>query len=134
MSKTQFYFRFLIEDLTLKIESLFGVRRFGQDVRQYIHRPAHFIYDIVQILPRIMNYFKQLVQHLKSVIDENDDDGEENNPHMFTEETNYIKICFGLCLRLLAVLYTWPGFDEDANRDLLNGMAVAVCLSEQNSK
>lgn len=74
-----------------------------------------------------MNYFNQLTQQLKSVIDKNDDDGEENNPDMFTEETNYIKVCFGLCLRLLAVLYTWPGFDEDTNRDLLNG--IGVCFS-----
>lgn len=126
-----FLVRFLIQDLTLKIESLFGVQKFGLDERQCIHRPSHFIYDIVQILPKIMNFFEQLANQLRAIVNNNVEGGEDAdygdiNPNMFTEETNYIKTCFGLCLRLLAVLYTWPGFTEVPNRELLTGILLEV--------
>lgn len=110
-----------MEDLTIKIESLFGVRKFTSEQQwQNIPYPADFVFDLVKILPKIMTSFHKLCGHLRAVIEQNDDDGEAMNPEMFSDDSNYVKICFGLCLRLLAALFTWPGFGDEANQVLLN--------------
>lgn len=112
--------RFLIEDVTRKVEHLIGI---GKAVDQYdcnIAHPDDFISDLLQILPKILQFFKQLSDHLNTIID-GESEAIENITQIFTDETNYIKTCFGLCMRLLSALYTWTGFEANEHQNLLCG-------------
>lgn len=118
-----------MEDLTQKVESIHGVRKFGTqtDSTEQIPFPVHFISDVVELLPKIMSYFNQVANQMKIIIDlssrtdiaDDDSDTEDYTDDLFSDEANLIKICFGLCLRLLASLYTWPGFDDNSDGNLL---------------
>lgn len=110
--------RFLIEDVTKKVERLIGI---GKSVdQQDIAYPHDFISDLLQMLPKVLQFFKQLSDHLKSIIDGESEDI-ENISQVFTDETNLIKMCFGLCMRLLSALYTWTGFEANEHQNLLCG-------------
>lgn len=122
--------RFLLEDLTQKVESIFGVRKFGNsDTCQNIAYPVEFISDVVNVLPRILKHFKEVADQLQQFINnksastdtENESESEESNEGLFGDEANLIKVCFGLCIRLLAALFTWPDYSDDANKEILNG-------------
>lgn len=122
-------FRFLLEDLTQKVESIFGVRKFGHtiDTCQSIAFPADFISDVVDLLPKILNHYNQVTKELSKIIEnasnadtDNDSEPDSFSEELFSDEANLIKVCFGLCIRLLAALFTWPEFDDDANKETLN--------------
>ena len=51
--------------------------------------------------------------------DDDDSESEAISEDLFSDEANLIKVCFGLCIRLLAALFTWPEFSDDANKDTL---------------
>lgn len=120
---TQFHsIRFLMEDLTMKVESIYGVRKFGPNCMQNMLISADFLSDTVQMMPNIMFFYTELANQLKIIIDRSQNgDIDDNLIGLFTDENNYIKICFGLCLRLLAALYTWPGFEEGNHSKILEG-------------
>lgn len=117
-----------MEDLTQKIESIFGVKKFGNaiDTCQNIAFPAEFISDVVDFLPKILCHFEMVTEQLKKIIGnstkaDNDDDSDSDSfsEDLFSDEANLIKVCFGLCIRLLAALFTWPEFSDDINKDTL---------------
>lgn len=125
--------RFLLEDLTQKIESIFGVRKFGNiiDTCQIIAFPAEFISDVVDFLPKILSHFQMVTEQLKKIIGttakaDNDDDSESEtiSEDLYSDEANLIKVCFGLCIRLLAALFTWPEFSDDANKNTLKSKLI----------
>lgn len=114
--------------MTQKVESIFGVRKFGQTIEtfQSITQPAEFISDIVNVLPKILQHFNQVVEKLKQIIKkdnstETEDDSESDGftEDLFSDEANLLKICFGLCIRLLAALFSWPEFIDDINKETL---------------
>lgn len=121
--------RFLLEDLTQKVESVFGVRKFGNaiDSCQSIAFPAEFISDVVDLLPRILSHYAQVAKQLERIVEnskltnETDDDLDSDSftDDLFSNEANLIKVCFALCIRLLAALFTWPEFSDDINKDTL---------------
>lgn len=115
-----------MEDLTFKIESIFGVHKYNSVAHYSGHLipfPENFLADLVQMLPKIFTFFNQLANQLRIIIDKataaNVDADDEDI--MFSDESNYIKCCFGLCLRLLAAQFTWPGYDDNKNKELLSG-------------
>lgn len=79
------------------------------------------------MLPKIFKFSNQLANQLKIIIDKaaaaaiNADADVTVEDIMYSDESNYIKRCFGLCLRLLAAQFTWPGYNDDANKELLSG-------------
>lgn len=116
-----------MEDLTSKMESIFGVHKYsaiGHHAGQNIPFPAPFISDLVQMLPKMFAFFNQLANRLKIIIDKAAAINADVKKIMYSEESNYIKCCFGLCLRLLAAQFTWPGYDDDANNELFKGETV----------
>lgn len=123
--------RFLMEHVIKKVESIIGIVKstYTQDELNLNHS-NDFISDLVQILPNIMTFFNQLANHLKVIVDANvanaDDTAASMNlaacEQLYTEETNYVKVCFGLCMRLLAGLYSWSAFESEENVNILQGM------------
>lgn len=111
------------------MESIFGVRKFGHsfELCQIITFPADFISDVVDLLPKIVNHFNEVTKELARIIEnssnsdiDEDSDAEGFTSDLFSDEANLIKVCFGLCIRLLAALFTWPEFSDDANKEILN--------------
>lgn len=118
-------FRFLMEDFTTKVESIHGVHRYGaaSSRDQNIVYSDAYVSDVIQLLPKIVDFHDQLVERLKSFVS---DGAEETFCDPFNDESNYIKCCFGLCVRLLATLLTWPGFSEEEHEELLSGALQAI--------
>lgn len=123
-----FVHRFLLEDLTQKVESIFGVRKFGQTMESFqtISQPAVFISDITNVLPKILEHFNQVAGELNKIIGkdkcldtEDDSEPDEITEDLFSDEANLLKVCFGLCIRLMAALFSWPEFTDDVNKDTL---------------
>lgn len=118
-------FRFLMEDFITKVESIHGVHRYGaansQD--QNIMYLDAYLSDVIQLLPKIVEFHDQLVLKLNTLVS---DGAEETFCDPFNDESNYIKCSFGLCVRLLATLFTWPGFNEDEHKELLSGALQAI--------
>lgn len=119
-----------MDDLTQKVESIFGVRKFGHSIDsscQNIAYPVEFISDVVDVLPKILNHFNQVAEQLKQITGrtnketEDDSESEGFTEDLFSDEANLIKVCFGLCIRLLAALFTWPDFSDDVNKDTFIG-------------
>lgn len=124
----QYFRRFLLEDLTQKVESIYGVRKFGQTIESFqsISQPAEFICDVINCVPKILERLNQVAEQLNQIIrkDKNldtEDDSESDvvTEDLFSDEANLLKVCFGLCIRLLAALFSWPEFTDDANKDML---------------
>lgn len=114
-----------MEHVIKKVESIIGITKLSN---QYDISDIHpdFISDLVQILPKIMTFFKQLSNHLKVIVNYGDSPTMDidNSSKLYTDETNYIKVCFGLCMRLLSGLYLWPAFEDDTHKDLLRGGCI----------
>lgn len=117
-----------MEDLTQKVESIYGVRKFGQTIESFqsITQPSEFISDVVNVLPNILEHFNQMDKQLKTItgkttIAATEDDSESDGftEDLFSDEANLIKVCFGLCIRLQAALFSWPEFTDDVNKDAL---------------
>lgn len=122
-----------MEDLTRKIESLFGVRKFGPtaEYAENIQFPKNFVSDVIMELPKIIAHFNNIANKLKEIIQSSvssqtssDDTTEQFTDDLFSEKANLVKVCFGLCLRLIAALFTWPGFEDQDNADLLKRKLV----------
>ncbi|XP_055905389.1 Fanconi anemia group D2 protein [Eupeodes corollae] len=119
-------FKFIITDIVNKLESITGVKKFSNDQQsQYMSYPIHFITDIVnQFLDPIMNNFHEISNAISTTVQRVD--GALGNADLFTDELNYLKICFGLCLRLLAALFSWSGFGDACNKKILKGALLGV--------
>lgn len=118
-----------MEDLTQKIESIFGVHKFGSisEPSQYITFPVNFLCDVIEVLPTLIKQFELITKHLKNIVnasidtDITDSDAIEFTDDLFSDEANLVKICFGLCLRLVAALFSWPGFEDEMHNSMLKG-------------
>lgn len=120
-------FRFLLEDLTQKIESIFGVHKFGSvsEIYQNISFPVNFLCDVIEVLPTLIKQFELISKHLKAIVNasidteiaDSDDFGFTDD--LFSDEANLVKMCFGLCLRIIAALFSWPGFEDEIHKTLL---------------
>lgn len=129
-----------MEDLTQKVESIFGVQKFGPNSENFqITFPVNFLSDVIVVLPKLIQQFERIAMHLKAIIDASTDsnvtDSEEleYTDDLFSDEANLVKICFGLCLRLIAALFTWPGFEDETHQHLLKGNLFFQNYLESNT-
>lgn len=121
------FFRFLLEDLTQKIESIFGVHKFGSvsEIFQNITFPANFLCDVIEVLPTLIKQFELISKHLRAIVNASidteisDSDDFEFTDDLFSDEANLVKMCFGLCIRLVAALFSWPGFEDEIHKTML---------------
>lgn len=116
-----------MEDLTQKIECIFGVHKFGSvsEIHQNINFPVNFLCDVIEVLPTVIKQFELITKHLKTIVNASidteitDSDDFEFTDDLFSDEANLVKMCFGLCLRLAAALFSWPGFEDEMHNSML---------------
>ncbi|KAJ6632727.1 Fanconi anemia group D2 protein, partial [Pseudolycoriella hygida] len=123
-------FKFLMDDLVIKMESIFGVKQFVSDQPlQYVLSPVDLFNDFIVFLPQILQFFNQLSLHLNDIVSSTES---HKDPRLYTDELNYSKICFGLCLRLFAAFFTWPNFQQDVYQTLLKQSLAALAQSNES--
>lgn len=115
-----------MEDLAQKIESIFGVHKFGSisEPSQHITFPVNFLCDVIEVLPTLIKQLELITEHLKNIVNasiDTDITDSEFTDDLFSDEANLVKICSGLCLRLVAALFSWPGFEDEIHRNMLEG-------------
>lgn len=65
------YFRFVIDDLIIKMESIFGVKQFVSDQpMQYILSPSDLFSDTIAFLPQIVKFFNEVITNRPQIINE----------------------------------------------------------------
>lgn len=105
-------FQFIIEDLVNKLESVNGSKKSINDQRtQFIISPNDLINDLTYFLDRILSFIEQLSNHLENAV--------TKGVNLFSDELNRVKICYGLCLRLIAGIFTWNRFNDDEHLGML---------------
>lgn len=111
-------FKFIIEDLILKLESVTGVKKLTPNqVVQFIICPVALIYDIKQFLPRFMQFFNQILDAMDKIASQGKESGK--SALLSADEINFLKTCFGLTLRLWSGMFSWSGMRQEAHQGLL---------------
>ncbi|KAG4067200.1 hypothetical protein HA402_000191 [Bradysia odoriphaga] len=123
-------FKFIMDDLVIKMESIFGVKQFVPDQpMQYVLSPSDLFNDLIKFLPQIVTFFNQLADHLYECVSGAESDVD---PELYTDELNYIKVCIGLCLRLFAAFFTWSNFQLDTHKSLLKESLSKLAQSNES--
>ncbi|GAB0092727.1 Fanconi anemia group D2 protein [Sergentomyia squamirostris] len=104
-------YRFIVDDLVLKLESFVGSRKAHCHNLQIITSPEALIHDLVAMLPQIQQHFTQIVNELSRAVEASEEILESH--HLYTENVNSLKLCFAISLNLYATLFAWPGFSDD---------------------
>lgn len=122
-----------MEDFIKKVESIHGIHKYtsGNCSEENILFPEAYLSDVIELLPKIAHFQDQLIVKLKTFMTKTSD---HTFCDPFNEHNNYIKCCFGLCLKLLATLFTWPGFDEEGNEELLNGKFLSLIVIKYSKR
>uniref|UniRef100_A0A7G3AIN6 Putative fanconi anaemia protein fancd2 nuclease n=1 Tax=Lutzomyia longipalpis TaxID=7200 RepID=A0A7G3AIN6_LUTLO len=120
-------YKFIIEDLVLKLESFVSLRRPLCHQLQVITSPEALVHDLVAMLPQIQQHFAEIVSEMGRAMEAAEQILESH--HLYTENVNSLKVCFAITLRLYATLFTWTGFAE--HTDLLQqGLCVIAESAE----
>lgn len=143
--------RFILTDIVSKLESVVGIQKFqSEQSLQYIAKPGHFMCDLSEFIYIVNNnmkvvsyddtfYFKRFLRSMFSIIklmyvlqlsDAINLKLEEvqrvySHADLFTEEFNLLKVCFGLCLRLLVAYFSWSEwFVSEQRINKLKGIII----------
>ncbi|XP_017471044.1 PREDICTED: Fanconi anemia group D2 protein isoform X2 [Rhagoletis zephyria] len=123
--------RFILNDLVCKLESITGAQKLqNEQPSQHIAKPEYFMYDLSKFLQTIVERMSRLsteiIKQLESV------KYVYSNGDLFTTEFNYIKLCFNMCVRLLAVFFSWTQFsDGNATEALLKDSLLVLLANTQ---
>ncbi|XP_037821987.1 Fanconi anemia group D2 protein [Lucilia sericata] len=99
-------FRFILTDIVSKLESVVGIQKFQTEQSlQYIAKPGHFMCDLSNFIGAIGENMKVISTAINTKLEEVQ--RIYSHSDLFTEEFNLLKVCFGLCLRLLVAFYSW---------------------------
>lgn len=109
-------FNFLINDFASKLHSCLKGKS-GDFPNLYVIEPKKVIIDCSNLLPMIGKHLKVIINSLNMILDECEDalDSDE----LFTEEAKELKISFKTITEMLSLIYSWSGFHQSDNYDLL---------------
>ncbi|XP_067618049.1 Fanconi anemia group D2 protein homolog isoform X2 [Eurosta solidaginis] len=122
-------FRFILNDLVCKLESITGAQKFqSEQPLQHVAKPEYFMYDLSKFLQSIMKSMSRLSTEINKQLEEVN--RVYSNGDLFTTEFNYVKACFNMCVRLLAVFFSWPQFNDGNTTAKLLKDSLFVILDE----
>ncbi|KAM7362212.1 fancd2 [Cochliomyia hominivorax] len=108
-------FRFVLTDIVSKLESVVGIQKFqSEQSLQYIAKPGYFLCDLSDFIGIIGENMKCISTAINSKLD--DVQRIYSHADLFTEEFNLLKVCFGLCLRLLVAFFSWSEWFVNEHR------------------
>lgn len=112
--------RFILTDLVHKLDTIINgcqdVTEAGT-LRSHVAKPEHFMSDLEKCLGEIHLRLIALAAHIDEELEK------VNNVHsnldLFKDRFNYVKTCFGLCIHLLALYFSWNEWSDKSKIALL---------------
>ncbi|XP_075147776.1 fancd2 [Haematobia irritans] len=125
--------RFILTDIVSKLESVVGIQKFQTEQSlQYISKPGHFMCDISEFIYIVGNNMKIISEAINKKLDEVQ--RIYSHADLFTNEFNLLKVCFGLCLRLLVAFFSWSEWFVSEQRINKLKDSLLVCLERKKSQ
>uniref|UniRef100_A0A1I8P4T9 Fanconi anemia group D2 protein n=1 Tax=Stomoxys calcitrans TaxID=35570 RepID=A0A1I8P4T9_STOCA len=125
--------RFILTDLVSKLESVVGIQKFQtEQPLQYIAKPGDFMCDISEFISIVGNNIKIISNAINSKLEEVQ--RVYSHADLFTNEFNLLKVCFGLCLRLLVAYFSWSEWFVSEQRINKLKESLLVCLDRKKSQ
>ncbi|XP_073815806.1 fancd2 isoform X2 [Musca autumnalis] len=125
--------RFILTDIVSKLESVVGIQKFQTEQSlQYIAKPGHFMCDLSEFIYIISNDMKILSDAINSKLEEVQ--RVYSHADLFTDEFNLLKVCFGLCLRLLVAYFSWSEWFVSEQRINKLKESLLVCLERKKAQ
>lgn len=103
-------FCYLLKDVILKFEVLLQGKKVGLSTLNRI-KAKNIIKDFQNFLPNIIKTLNKITTLLKQKLDDNED--------LFSKEVDELKSAFGLILHCIGLVFSWYGFQDGNNLDLL---------------
>lgn len=116
-------FCYILKDVITKLALLVQEKRKGLSVLNSV-KLSSVIKDFQLFLPNINNTLYKIKELLKQTLEQND--GRYDLPEFFNEETQELKGAFGLILHCLSLLFSWHGFQDNKNLNLLRDYLKAL--------
>ncbi|XP_060649460.1 LOW QUALITY PROTEIN: Fanconi anemia group D2 protein [Drosophila nasuta] len=112
--------RFILTDLVNKLETVINGHQDVTDadsLRSHVAKPEHFMCDLQECLGEITMRLITLAEHIDEQLEK------VNNVHsnldLFKDKFNYVKTCFGLCIHLFALYFSWNEWTDKSQSQLL---------------
>lgn len=112
--------RFILTDLVHKLGTVINGH---QDVneadtlRSHVAKPEHFMCDLQECLGEISTLLITLASHIDEQLDKVKN--VHSNLDLFKDKFNYVKTCFGLCVHLFALYFSWNEWSDKSQAQLL---------------
>ncbi|XP_017048859.1 Fanconi anemia group D2 protein [Drosophila ficusphila] len=113
--------RFLLEDTVQKLEAAVLGQQDSSDTdsfRPHLAKPEDFMSDLLPCLLEVNNHLKTLAEAIDKELTKVNH--VYSNLDLFKEQFNYIKTCFGLCIRLFALYFAWSEWSDKSQAELLH--------------
>lgn len=113
--------RFLLEDMVLKLEAAVTGQQDSSDtdsLRLHLAKPEDFICDLLPCLLEVNNHLMTLAEAIDAQLVKVNH--VYSNLDLFKEQFNYIRTCFGLCIRLFALYFAWGEWVDRSQAELLH--------------
>ncbi|XP_017017550.1 Fanconi anemia group D2 protein homolog [Drosophila kikkawai] len=113
--------RFLLEDMVLKLEAAVNGQQDSSDtdsLRLHLAKPQDFMCDLLPCLLEVNNHLRTLAEAIDAQLVKVNH--VYSNLDLFKEQFNYIRTCFGLCIRLFALYFAWGEWVDKSQAELLH--------------
>ncbi|KAH8247136.1 hypothetical protein KR032_010698 [Drosophila birchii] len=124
--------RFLLEDMVLKLEAAVKGQQDSSDtdsLRLHLAKPGDFICDLLPCLLEVNNHLRTLAEAIDTQLVKVNH--VYSNLDLFKEQFNYIRTCFGLCIRLFALYFAWSEWADKSQAELLHKSLYQLHPKEQ---
>ncbi|XP_019844495.2 Fanconi anemia group D2 protein isoform X2 [Bactrocera dorsalis] len=126
-------FRFILYDLVCKLESINNAQKLQIELPlQHVAKPEYFMSDLSKFLQTILQNMTKLSKEINAQLDLVKH--VYSNGDLFSTDFSYIKVCFNLCVRLLAMFFSWPQFSDGNSADTLLKESLLVLLDDSKRK
>ncbi|XP_064549377.1 Fanconi anemia group D2 protein homolog [Drosophila montana] len=112
--------RFILTDLVHKLDTIINGHQDvneADSLRSHVAKPEHFLSDLQKCLGEINMRLITLGAHIDEELER------VNNVHsnldLFKDRFNYVKTCFGLCIQLFALYFSWNEWSDKSKTELL---------------
>ncbi|XP_055384821.1 Fanconi anemia group D2 protein homolog [Condylostylus longicornis] len=124
--------KYIMQDLVSKIESIPGIKKLGNDVivqnmchiKCFMEKSEIYLSHIYKNLETMKKFLFELLIKVN---------GSLGNSALFTDQVNYIKICFSLCVRFIASYFSFSGFDDLAYAENLKRALQSISNKKSNN-
>ncbi|XP_039954173.1 Fanconi anemia group D2 protein [Bactrocera neohumeralis] len=126
-------FRFILYDLVCKLESINNAQKLQIELPlQHVAKPEYFMSDLSKFLQTILQNMTKLSKVINTQLDLVKH--VYSNGDLFATDFSYIKVCFNLCVRLLAIFFSWSQFSDSNATETLLKESLLVLLDDSKRK